>query len=152
TIKMRVALAELLIGQGLKKSATSDDVIIARNFGSDAIYLSPHLDSTTRGALLRRIVNYAAAQAWCGPIFSRHGAPGDNSYLGEIPGTFSQAWFDLFNPARSPDLIISFREIPGEDNSALMGPHAPAFVVGKEGTRAEPNTSQPLVHPMPGVS
>ncbi len=152
TIKMRVALAELLVAQGLKKSVTSDDVVIAHNFGSDALYLSPHLDSATRNRLLRKIVNYAAAQEWCGPLFSRPGASADNGYLGEIPGTFSQAWFGLFNPARAPDLIISFRELPGEDNSALTGPHAPAFMLGKDGTRVEQNNSQPLVHPMPGVA
>ncbi|HXR37181.1 MAG TPA: alkaline phosphatase family protein, partial [Candidatus Binataceae bacterium] len=152
TIKMRVSLAELLVAQRLKKSATSDDVTVAHNFGSDVLYLSPHLDSASRSGLLRKIVNYAAAQEWCGPIFSRPGASGDNGYLGEIPGTFSQAWFDLFNPARAPDLIISFRELPDEDNSALTGPRAPAFVLGKDGKQAEQNHSQPLVHPMPGVS
>jgi hypothetical protein len=136
----------------LKKSATSDDVVVAHNWVSDAVYLSPRLDSVSRDTLLRKIVNYAAAQEWCGPIFSRPGTSGDNGYLGQIPGTFSQSWFDLFNPARAPDLIISFRELPGEDNSALTGPQAPAFVLGKDGARAEQNNSQPLAHPMPGVS
>jgi hypothetical protein len=152
TIKTRIAFADLLVAQGLKKSPTSDDVIIAHNFGSDAIYLSPHLAPGARIALLRRIVDYTAAQPWCGPIFSRPAGGADHNYLGEIPGTFSQAWFDLLNPARSPDLMISFRELDGEDNSRLTGPAAAALVLGKDGTRSEQNNSQPPIHPMPGVS
>jgi hypothetical protein len=152
TIKMRIAFADLLVAQGLKKSASSDDVVVAHNFGSDAVYLAPHLDSAARTALLRRIVDYAAAQPWCGPVFSRPTGGADHTYLGEIPGTFSQAWFDLLNPVRSPDLIVSFREFDREDNSTLTGPAARALVIGKDGTSSEQNNSQPLIHPMPGVS
>ena len=151
TIKMRVALADLLIAQGLKKSRTSDDVVVAHNFGSDEIYLSPHLDRAARAGLMRKIVGYAAAQEWCGPIFSRPtAARGDHGYAGEIEGTFDQAWFGLLNPARSPDLIISFREL-AEDNSKLTG-QAMATVLDGAGLHNEPNHSQPLVHPMMGIT
>lgn len=153
TVKVRVELADLLIAQGLKKSAISNDVIVARNRGSDAIYLSPRLAPATRRRLLRKIVDYVGRQEWSGPIFSRSaGASSEKDYLGEIQGTFSQRWFSLFNPARSPDLIISFRELADEDNSRLTGPAAPAFVLGPRGMRSEPNRSQPAIHSVPGVA
>jgi hypothetical protein len=102
---------------------------------------------------LQRIVDYAAAQEWCGPIFSRpiDGAL-DNNYHGVIAGTFNQAWFDLFNPKRSADLIISFRELGEENNSQLNGPDAKAFVLDAAGLRPQPNRSQPVIHPMVGVA
>ncbi len=153
TVKMRVDFVSLLIAQGLKQSRSSDDVIVAHNFGSDAIYLSPRLEPAARAALMRRIVDYAAAQEWCGPIFSRAlNARAERGYAGEIPGTFDQAWFGLLNPKRSADLVISFRELAGEDNSALTGPHATALALGPGGVRVEPNHSQPLLHPMMGVA
>ena len=153
TIKMGVNLASLLVKQGLKQSANSDDVIVAHNVGVDNIYLSPRLDRADRARLLQKIVNYAAAQEWCGPIFSRPAATGpDKGYSGSVAGTFSQAWFSLFNPTRSPDLIISFRELPDEDNSKLGGPGAKAYVLDGAGMRSEPNRSQPALRPMPGVA
>lgn len=153
TIKVRVELADLLIAQGLKKSRTSDDVVVAHNFGSDEIYLSPRLDRAARSELMRKIVDYAAAQDWCGPIFSRAAVvQADRGYAGEIPGTFDQAWFGLLNPARSADLVISFRELPGQDNAKLTGPHAPALVLDGTGMHGEPNRSQPLLTPVLCVS
>ncbi len=153
TINMRVDVAGLLIAQGLKKSKTSDDVVVANNFGSDEIYLSPRLTSTARAGLMRKIVDYAAAQPWCGPIFSRAAdARADRGYAGEIPGTFDQGWFGLRNSARSDDLTISFREFTGEDNSKLTGPQAAALVLNGAGMREEPNRSRPLLHPVLGTS
>jgi arylsulfatase A-like enzyme len=151
TIKMRLDFSDLLIAQGLKKSKTSDDLVVAHNFGSDEIYLSPGFDRAARAALMGKIVDYAAAQPWCGPIFSR-AAQARPSYAGEIPGTFDEAWFGLLNPARSGDLIISFRELPGEDNSKLTGPQAIAVALSASGMRNERNASQPLIYPMRGVS
>ncbi len=152
TVKMRVELADLLVSQGLKKSKTSDDVVVAHNFGSDAIYLSPGIRGAARARLMRKIVEYAAAQPWCGAIFSRAAAGSTGRYAGEIAGTFDQAWFGLLNPGRSADLVISFREMAQEDNSKLTGPQAPATVLGAAGVRKEPNRSQPLIHPMKGVA
>jgi hypothetical protein len=100
---------------------------------------------------MRKIVNYASTQRWCGPIFSRAARMRD-SYAGEISGTFDMGFFGLFNPARSADLIISFRELPGENNSRLTGPNAPSFALSAAGMRKERNASQPLLHPMMGVS
>lgn len=151
TIKTRIELADLLVAHGLKQSKTSDDVVVANNFGSDEIYLSPTLARDARARLLARIVAYSAAQEWCGPIFSRSLDPHHRGYAGEIPGTFDQAWFGLENPSRSADLIISFREL-AEDNSNLTGPGFAAQVLGAAGIRTEPNRSQPLLHPVAGVS
>jgi hypothetical protein len=152
TIKMRIELADLLVAQGLKHSTTSDDVVVASNFGSDEIYISPRLSAAARVELMRRIVAYAAAQPWCGPIFSRTPATQtQHGYAGEIPGTFDQSWFGLLNPARSADLIVSFSEFGG-DNSRLTGPRARALVLGTGGERTEPNRSQPLLHPIAGVA
>lgn len=153
TIKAEVDLTSLLVAQGLKKSLKSDDVVLATNVGVDNIYLSPRLDSASRTDLMQRIVNYAESQEWCGPIFSR---PPDgvahSGYMGAIAGTFDQAWFGLFNPNRSPDLIISFREIDEEDNSHLGGSQAKAFLLDATGTHLQPNHSQPAVRTMPGVA
>ena len=151
TINVRVDLGSLLVKQGLKQSTNSDDVIIARNVGVDNLFLSPRIERADRARLLQKIVNFAAAQEWCGPIFSPPAPGPDRGYIGSIAGTFSQAWFSLFNPTRSPDLIISFRELPGLDNSKLVGPGAKAYVVDGSGMREEPNLSQPALHPMPGV-
>ncbi len=152
TIKMRIELADLLVAQGLKQSKTSDDVVVANNFGSDEIYLSPRINPKARAELMRKIVAYAAAQPWCGPIFSRAIDGGSiHGYAGEIPGTFDQGWFGLLNSARSADLVISFSE-SAADNSKLTGPENPAVVLGGGGKRGERNRSQPLVHPVIGVS
>ena len=153
TIKMRVDLAGLLVAQGLKQSKASDDVVVASNFGSDEIYLSPRMAPASRAGLMRKIVEYAAAQPWCGPVFSRAaGTPAERGYAGEIPGTFDQAWFGLRNSTRSADLTISFRGFSGEDNSKLTGPQIPALLLTGAGMRNEPNQSQPLIHPMMGTA
>ena len=71
TVRMTIDLNALLTTAGLKKALDSDDVIVARNGGSDLIYLSktafPSADS--RRLQLQKIVNFAEAQEWCGPIF-----------------------------------------------------------------------------------
>ena len=155
TIRMGVKLSELLVGMGLKKSAESSDVVVARNSGSDFIYLSPteFASRSARREMLEKIVRFAAAQEWCGPIFSREPSPEPGKpYLGWIDGTFSQDAVGLLNPTRSPDLIISFRELSDVDNSALTGPGNPAFAIGGQGQESETNHSQALVRAVKGVT
>ena len=72
-------------------------------------------------------------------------------YLGWIDGTFSQRVVGLYNAARSPDLVISFREEPDADNKALTGPGNPAFLIGQIGQVSTPNKSADLIHPVKGV-
>ena len=73
TIKFRVVLSEMLIAAGIKKSHDSTDVVVVPNGGADLIYLSPTEFATpeSKRAVLQKIVNFAEAQEWCGPIFSR---------------------------------------------------------------------------------
>jgi hypothetical protein len=167
TIRLRVNLAGLLVEAGLKKSMDSSDVIVAPDGGSDLVYLSRAIFKTP-GAVrdrLQKIVNFAEAQEWCGPIFSREAAPEEPSrrghrhlhaplpgpYLGWIDGTFTQEVVGAFNPARSPDLIVSFAEVPDLDNREFTGPARPAFTLGVKGQQSVPNNSQPLVHPVKGL-
>src|SRR5580704_5681427 len=58
---------------GIKKSKDSTDVVVVPNGGADLIYLSPTEFATpeSKQAVLQKIVNFAEAQEWCGPIFSR---------------------------------------------------------------------------------
>jgi predicted AlkP superfamily pyrophosphatase or phosphodiesterase len=165
TVRMNIDLNALLVGAGLKKSLEGDDVVVARNGGSDLIYLSktafPTVDA--RREELQKIVNFAEAQEWCGPIFSRDFAPpppagkhrrkrpADAPYLGWIDGTFAQQVVGIFNPARSPDLTISFREISDQDNAKLTGPDQPAFALSAKGQTSVKNNSRPLVHPVKGI-
>jgi arylsulfatase A-like enzyme len=166
TIKFRVVLSEMLVAAGLKKSKDSTDVIVAPNGGADLIYLSstdfPTPDS--KRDELQKIVNFAEAQEWCGPIFSREPAeaPAEPTrrgrrqrapkpYLGWIEGTFSQRIVGLYNAARSPDLVISFREEPDADNKHLTGPANPAFIIGGTGQVSTPNKSAELLHPVKGL-
>jgi predicted AlkP superfamily pyrophosphatase or phosphodiesterase len=166
TIKFRVVLSEMLVSAGLKKSPSSTDVIVAPNGGADLIYLSstefPTPDS--KRDELQKIVNFAEAQEWCGPIFSREPAVAPEEptrrgrrqrapkpYLGWIDGTFSQRVVGLYNAARSPDLVISFREEPDADNKHLTGPANPAFLIGQVGQVATPNKSAELMHPVKGL-
>jgi hypothetical protein len=166
TIKFRIVLSEMLVSAGIKKSHDSTDVIVAPNGGTDLIYLSPTEFPTpqSRHAVLQKIVNFAEAQEWCGPIFSRESAPPPDErsrrgrgrrapkpYLGWIDGTFSQRVVGLYNPARSPDLVISFREEPDADNKGLTGPANPAFLIGEIGKVSTPNKSAELVHPVKGL-
>jgi arylsulfatase A-like enzyme len=154
TIRIRVELAELLVRNGFKESADSTDVVVAPNGGSDLIYLSAQKfpDASSRRELLQKIVNFAAAQEWCGPIFSRESSLDPRkSYLGWIDGTFSAAAVGMFNSTRTPDLVISFREISDLDNSKLTGPANPAFVLGVNGQRSMQNSSAQLVHKVKGV-
>ena len=166
TIKFRIVLSEMLVAAGIKKSHDSTDVIVAPNGGADLVYLSPTEFPTpeSRRAVLQKIVDFAEAQEWCGPIFSRESAtaPDERSrrgrsrrapkaYLGWIDGTFSQRVIGLYNPARSPDLVISFREEPDADNKGLTGPGNPAFLIGEIGQVSTRNKSAELVHPVKGL-
>jgi arylsulfatase A-like enzyme len=168
TIKFRIVLSEMLVAAGIKKSHDSTDVIVAPNGGADLVYLSPTEFPTpeSRRAVLQKIVNFAEAQEWCGPIFSRDSATAADEpsrrgrgrtrrepkpYLGWIDGTFSQRAVGLYNSARSPDLVISFREEPDADNKGLTGPGNPAFLIGETGQVSTPNKSAELVHPVKGL-
>lgn len=167
TIKFRIVLSEMLVAAGIKKSNDSTDVVVVPNGGADLVYLSPTEFATpeSKRAVLQKIVNFAEAQEWCGPIFSRDPATAPDEpirrgrrsrrapkpYLGWIDGTFSQRVVGLYNAARSPDLVISFREEPDADNKSLTGPSNPAFLIGQIGQVSTPNKSAALVHPVRGV-
>jgi arylsulfatase A-like enzyme len=166
TIKFRIVLSEMLVSAGIKKSHDSTDVVVVPNGGADLVYLSPTEFATpeSKQAVLQKIVNFAEAQEWCGPIFSRdpaaapdeparrgHRQRAPKPYLGWIDGTFSQRVVGLYNEARSPDLVISFREEPDADNKSLTGPGNPAFLIGQIGQVSTPNKSAELVHPVKGV-
>src|SRR5271170_3324805 len=154
TIKFRVVLSEMLVSAGIKKAPDSTDVVVVPNGGADLIYLSPAEFATpeSKRDVLQKIVNFAEAQEWCGPIFSRESAtPPDEPtrrgrrqrapkpYLGWIDGTFNQSVVGLYNAARSPDLVISFREEPDASNKGLTGPDKPAFLIGQIGQVSMPN-------------
>jgi hypothetical protein len=165
TIRLRVWLAALLVSAGLKKAIDSDEVVIAPNGGSDLLYLSSTA-FPTREAMrerLQKIVDFCAAQEWCGPIFSRelaivapagrHGRryKPEPPYLGWIDGTFAQSALGLLNQARSPDLIVSFAESADADNKGLTGPNNLAFALALKGQQPMPNRSQELVRPVKGL-
>jgi hypothetical protein len=158
TIRMSISLADLLVSAGIKKSLHSNDIVVAPNGGNDLVYLSPaEFDSEeAERATIARIVDFAEAQEWCGAIFSKKQAPQSSASnrlnrLGWIPGTFAQQMLGLYNPHRSPDLIISFRELPDLDNRGLTGPANPAFIMGSGGQAARKNASFPLMRPIAGV-
>jgi predicted AlkP superfamily pyrophosphatase or phosphodiesterase len=166
TIKFRIVLSEMLVAAGIKKSHDSTDVVAVPNGGADLVYLSPTEFATpeSKQAVLQKIVNFAEAQEWCGPIFSRDSATAPDEpirrghrqrapkpYLGWIDGTFSQRVVGLYNVARSPDLVISFREEPDADNKNLTGPTNPAFLIGQIGQVSMPNKSAALLHPVKGL-
>jgi Type I phosphodiesterase / nucleotide pyrophosphatase len=158
TIRMSISLSDLLVSAGIKKSSSSTDVVVARNGGNDLVYLSPEAyeSEEAQRARLARIVDFAKAQEWCGPIFSKKAAPQGSAtnrqnHLGWIPGTFAQETLGLYNSRRSPDLIISLREIPDLDNRELTGPANPAFVIGSAGQAVRKNASFPLIRPVAGA-
>ena len=158
TIRMSISLADLLVSAGIKKSPSSTDIVVAHNGGNDLIYLSPaaYVSEEAQRARLARIVDFAEAQEWCGAIFSKKPAPQGSTTnrqnrLGWIPGTFAQDALGLYSAHRSPDLIISFREIPDLDNRGLTGPANPAFVIGSPGQTVRKNASFPLVRPIAGA-
>jgi len=158
TIRMSVSFSDLLVNAGIKKSSNSTDIVVARNGGEDLVYLSPaaYESEEDRRATLARIVDFAEAQEWCGAIFSKKKAPegtvtNRQNRIGWIPGTFAQEMLGLYNSRRSPDLIISFRELSELDNRGLTGPSNPAFVVGANGQAARRNGSLPLIRPIAGV-
>jgi predicted AlkP superfamily pyrophosphatase or phosphodiesterase len=166
TIKFRIVLSEMLVAAGVKKSHDSTDVVVVPNGGADLVYLSPTEFATpeSKRAVLQKIVNFAEAQEWCGPIFSRDSATAPDEpirrghrqrapkpYLGWIDGTFSQHVIGLYNAERSPDLVISFREEPDADNKNLTGPTNPAFLIGQIGQVSMPNKSAALLHPVKGL-
>ncbi len=176
TIRARVPLAQLLIAAGLKKSATSDDVIVAANGGTDLVYLSHTAFPTMEAqrAILQKMADFAESQPWAGPLFTRSvgqeraragsptGPPGPNiespagQGLGWIKGTFSlevAGLIDRNSYFDAPDLVVSFRELPDADNRGLTGPHNPAYVIGVHGERnsGDANHSDPLVVPVKGL-
>ncbi len=165
TVRMTIDLNALLVSAGLKKELDSDDVVVARNGGSDLIYLSKTAFPTdeARRVELQKIVDFAEAQEWCGPIFSRQLAPApiegkrrrkpppQKPFLGWIDGTFAQEVVGIFNAQRSPDLTISFREVSDQDNAKLTGPDVPAFAIAAKGQAPVKNNSKALVHPVRGI-
>ncbi|MDO8431675.1 MAG: alkaline phosphatase family protein [Candidatus Binatus sp.] len=166
TVKYRLVLSELLVSAGVKRALDSPEITVAPNGGADLIYLSPSEFPTReqRRAILQKIVNFAEAQEWCGPIFSRDLAqPAADTprkrrarnparpFLGWIDGTFSQSIIGLYNSERSPDLVISFGELPDIDNRDYTGPAHPGFALGKSGQMSSPNRSKELIHPVKGL-
>ncbi|MGZ6242042.1 MAG: alkaline phosphatase family protein [Candidatus Binataceae bacterium] len=177
TIRAIVPLAQLLVARALKKSATSDDVTIVSNGGSDLVDLSRVAFPTTeaRRAILQKITDFIESQPWSGPLFTRSAdeeraldGPGakveklTNRNSGWIEGTFSLDIVGMIgrnNHFDASDLVVSFRELPDADNRGLTGPDAPVYVVdesGDHGEHREPsggaeNRSAALVAPVKGV-
>jgi hypothetical protein len=166
TLRVVVNLAQMLVTNGIKRSADSADITIAQNGGTDLVYLSDADFPTkeAKRAVLQKIVNFAEAQEWCGAIFSRElkeisepPARGRRkrkplpNYWGWIDGTFAEVMGGLMNSQRGPDLVISFREISDADNRGLTGPQNPAFVIGEGGQHSTKNMSSLLIHPVKGV-
>ncbi len=172
TIRAGVPLAQLFVAAGFKKSATSDDIVVAANGGTDLVYLSRAAFPTvqSRRAILQRVVDYAASQPWIGPMFTRGVDPQgsgqgplsdraagaqDHGDLGWIAGTFSFDDVSLggeYDFHGMPDLVISFRELPEANNRGLTGPGNVAYVYGSSGeNRADANRSDPFVAPIDGV-
>jgi hypothetical protein len=158
TIRMIVSLGDLLVQDGIKRSAASDDIVVAANGGNDLVYLSrtAFASDEARRVMLERIVNFAEAQEWCGPIFSRGHPPGahpgnQGALLGAISGTFSQDAIGIHDSPRAPDLVVSFRELADMNNARLTGPDKPAFALIGHGQQAVTNHSLPLERPIEGV-
>jgi Type I phosphodiesterase / nucleotide pyrophosphatase len=179
TIRALVPLAQLLVAKGIKKSATSDDVLVLANGGTDLIHLSRGAFPTmeARRAILQKITDFAESQPWSGPIFARtvdeeraldsspaeSGAKAESpsgqsldGRIGWIKGTFSFDTVGMIgrdNYFAAPDLVVSFRELPDADNRGLTGPTEPAYVVGEQSKRSggAGNQSSPLVAPVKGV-
>jgi hypothetical protein len=175
TIRALVPLAQLLVVRGIKKSATSDDVTVVANGGTDLVHLSraalPMME--TRRAILQKITDFVEAQPWSGPLFTRSiseeraldGGPAESGASTEAPGGQSLGWiagtFSLEsvgmigrnNYFDAPDLVVSFRELPDADNRGLMGPGGPAYVYDDHGEHniGAGNHSGALVVPVKGV-
>lgn len=179
TIRATVPLARLLVAKKIKKSATSDDIMVVANGGTDLIYLSREAFTTMemRRAILQRITDFVESQRWSGPIFARsvneeraldsssagsgakielHDDPGFGGHTGWIDGTFSLDAVGMIgrnNYFDAPDLVVSFRELPDVDNRGLTGPSAPGYIIGERGEKRSGtgNHSDPLVAPAKGV-
>ncbi len=158
TIRLEISLGDLLVAAGIKKSAQSTDVVVASNGGYDLLYLSRQslASEEARRLALVRITDFAAAQEWCGPIFSKAPSTGVKragmpDYLGWIPGTFAEDVGGIRDSPRAPDLVVSFRELPETDNRGLTGPENPAFALGAHGQEAVRNLSYQLIRPTEGL-
>jgi hypothetical protein len=175
TIRAMVPLAQLLVAKGLKKSATSDDVTVVPNGGTDLIHLSRAAFPTieARRAILQKITDFVEAQPWSGPLFTRSvdeeraldSPPSDSSAKVESRGDQTRGWIDgtfsldtlgligRDNYFDAPDLVVSFRELPDADNRGLTGPSAPTYTIGESGrgVSGASNHSDALVAPVKGV-
>jgi hypothetical protein len=174
TIRALVPLAHLLVANGLKKSASSDDVTVVANGGTDLIHLSRAAFPTIEAqrAILQKITDFVVSESWSGPLFTRSigeerallgstqfGAPIESRNersQGWIDGTFSLDTLGLIahnNYFDAPDLVISFREWPDTDNRRLTGPRAPTYIIDEHGEQSAStgNRSGTLVTPVKGV-
>jgi hypothetical protein len=179
TIRAMVPLTQLLVAQGIKRSATSDDVLVLANGGTDLIHLSHEAFPTSdaRRAVLQRITDFAESQPWSGPLFTRsveeersldsssarsvaklepRSGRGSDGHAGWIEGTFSLDSLGMIgrdNYFDAPDLVVSFRESPDADNRGLTGPTEPDYEVGDDGEQRSGgrNLSAPLLAPVKGV-
>ena len=162
TIAKQISLSDLLVGAGIKRARDSKDIVIAADGGFDLVYLSREEFNSVaaRRAILQRIVDFAQAHEWAGPIFSpanpsTEGAAESTStgsgYRGWIDGTFSQELVGIYNPARGADLVISFRELSEADNRGLTGPENLALKIDSRGEHAVRNGSQRLLRAVKGL-
>ena len=155
SIKMAIPLSDLLVAARLKQSAISNDIVVAHDGGSDLVYVSRAAFPSPASfrSILTRIVDFAASHEWSGPIFARDPDPSGHhdNYKGAIPGTFSQSFFGLSNPDRTPDLIISFRELPNASNFGVTGPMNPGLTATLTQPTKGPNRSAELVRPADGL-
>lgn len=170
TIKESIDVASLLAAHGLKESAESDDVRVVPNGGSELIYLS-RATFPFRSAIrerLARIADFVEAQPWAGAVFSAAASASESDNAGGanasgrastggrgwIAGTFSEEMAGLSgsaNPERAPDLVISFRELPDDNNLGLTGPLEPAWIINRLGREQVDNRSHALVTPTDGL-
>jgi predicted AlkP superfamily pyrophosphatase or phosphodiesterase len=114
-----VNLSNDLVTAGLKKSADSDDLVIASNGQSVFLYIKNHDQARTAS-----VVRFLEQQSWVDVIFTRGKVP--------LKGTFPLELVHQANPERAPDILFTLQWDSASSTSGVPGTHY-TTVSGKSG-------------------
>ncbi len=103
TYNYNVNVAQALIDAGLKKSASSDDVVLASSGQSVLIHVKDR-----DKARIAEITDFLKTQAWCGVLFTAGTGTPPERYEGFVDGTFSLELLHQPSRGRGADIILTF--------------------------------------------
>jgi homoserine O-acetyltransferase/O-succinyltransferase len=105
-------VTQALVAAGLKKDASSTDIVVASQ-GQSMLFYVPDKSAGT----IERLVAFLQRQRWVGVIFTRGGSGGQ----GSVPGTFSLDMIRAGHAVRAADVAITLAWSDGRNAFGVPG-------------------------------